>query len=165
MPLAASSPFLARMPTITFKQMLKRMQSYAQLPITSKNSIMATGIIQTVPNHHPASFIPANTSNLHLSLPSSSIPQHPSIDTAPTLPFIYAAASLRNVISLNPLSPFSFPDVLGLVATPLVPQLNSLVTFLRVVLGSMSKTGWESLAPQAATTEWQGEGTYMALVD
>ena len=29
----------------------------------------------------------------------------------------------------------------------------------------MSETGWDSLAPRAATTEWWGERTYVALVD
>jgi hypothetical protein len=28
----------------------------------------------------------------------------------------------------------------------------------------MFETGWDNLAPRAATTEWRGEGTYMALV-
>ena len=29
----------------------------------------------------------------------------------------------------------------------------------------MSVTGWDSLAFQAATTEWQGEGTDTGLID
>ena len=32
------------------------------------------------------------------------------------------------------------------------------------LLGSMFETGWDNLAPRAATTEWRGEGTYMALI-
>ena len=36
--------------------------------------------------------------------------------------------------------------------------------FLRVVSGSIVVTDWDSLAHQAATTKWQGDGTAMALV-
>jgi hypothetical protein len=32
------------------------------------------------------------------------------------------------------------------------------------LLGSMFETGWDNLAPRAATAEWWGEGTYVALV-
>ena len=35
---------------------------------------------------------------------------------------------------------------------------------LRVLLGSISETGWDNLASRAATSEWWGEGTYVALV-
>ena len=38
------------------------------------------------------------------------------------------------------------------------------IRLLREVLGSMLVTGWDSLAHQAATIEWRGDGTNMALV-
>jgi hypothetical protein len=43
-------------------------------------------------------------------------------------------------------------------------MLSARNILLRVLSGSMFETGWDSLAPRAATTEWRGEGTYVALV-
>jgi hypothetical protein len=58
----------------------------------------------------------------------------------------------------------SFPDISGLVATHSPRSHICKPLFSRFLLGSTSETGWENLAPQAATTEWRGEGTFVALV-
>ena len=57
----------------------------------------------------------------------------------------------------------SSPVSLGLVAITHTIKSFSLL-FLRVVLGSMVETGWDSLAPRAATVKWWGEATSVAFV-
>ena len=46
-------------------------------------------------------------------------------------------------------------------APPFYPGIHALPDS---VLGSASETGWDSLAPRAATTEWRGGGTHAALI-
>jgi hypothetical protein len=77
------------------------------------------------------------------------------------IPIPSAVMPLRNAI----FSITSHPptDILDLVVKPLYDVYPWIHGF-QGLLGSTFETGWDNLASRAATTEWQGERTYVALV-
>ena len=77
------------------------------------------------------------------------------------IPIPSAVTPLRNAIfSITSHLP---TNILDLVVKPLYDVYPWIHGF-RGLLGSTFETGWDNLASQAATTEWQGERTYVALV-
>ena len=57
------------------------------------------------------------------------------------------------------------PVILGIVATPSHTFQSCISKQFRVVGGGGTpETGWDNLAHQASTSEWQGDGTCVALI-